>query len=153
MRTSSAICARASRRGLAAAGGSMLAAALFALPALAQYGADGPKPGEYRPPVPAAPRPVAPRPVPPPSAAPLPAAQPPGPAAVAPAAEDPLVAATGDRMLPPQLRGLRDGLPPEPLQVARRAGLRPRSSRPADLRNTGTPPSAAEFGALLAPPR
>jgi hypothetical protein len=85
--------------------------------------------------------------MPPPPAAPLPTALAPG------AAEDPVVAATGDRMLPPHLRGLRDAQPPEPEQVARRAGLRPRSSRPTDLRNTGTPPSAAEFGALLAPPR
>ncbi|GGC40093.1 hypothetical protein GCM10011504_18130 [Siccirubricoccus deserti] len=136
------------RRGLAIAGGAMLAAALLSAPALAQFGADGPKPGAARPAVPAAPRPVAPRAVPPPPAAPQPTAQPPGAAA-----EDPLVAATGDRMLPPQLRGLRDTQPPEPELVARRAGLRLRTSRPTDLRNTGTPPSAAEFGALLAPPR
>jgi hypothetical protein len=148
MHTSSAMRQRVARRGLAIAGGSMLAAALLAAPALAQFGPDGPKPGTYRPPVPAAPRPVAPRVVVPPPAAPLPTALPPGPVA-----EDPLVAATGDRMLPPQLRGLRDTQPPEPEQVARRAGLRPRTSQPTDLRNTGTPPSAAEFGALLAPPR
>jgi hypothetical protein len=130
-----------------------LAAALLAAPAWAQYGADGPKPGSYQPVAPAMPRAVAPRPAvpqfaPPPAMAPLPTAQNPGAAA-----EDPAVAATGDRMLPPELRNLRDAQPADPELVARRAGLRPRTGRPTDLRNTGTPPSAAEFGALLAPPR
>lgn len=67
--------------------------------------------------------------------------------------EDPRVAATGDRMLPPNLRDLRDTVPANALQVARQAGLRPRRVQPVDLRTRNTAPSPQEFGELLSPRR
>jgi hypothetical protein len=112
---------------------------------------------EAPPPAPAA----APRPAPRPATP----AQPAAPAVPAPAPalgasaptpggtrEAPQAAALGNRIAPPAVRDLRDTVPPDPLGVARRAGLRPRTSRPTDLRTRNTPPSAQEFGDALAPP-
>lgn len=68
-------------------------------------------------------------------------------------AEDPLVAAAGDELIPSPLRNLRDALPHDPERVMRDAGLRPRRSRPIDLRTAPGLPSAQEFGAALGRPR
>ncbi|MCO6417579.1 hypothetical protein JYK14_15625 [Siccirubricoccus sp. KC 17139] len=119
------------------------ALALGAVPVRAQYGSDGPKPSDLRMPAPTPPAPAPRRPAAP--------AAPPQAAAPAATAEDPAAAAAGDAMLPPALRNIRDAQPADPELVAGQAGLRLRRSQPVDLRGTGRPPSAAEFGDLLAP--
>ncbi|WP_187830366.1 hypothetical protein [Siccirubricoccus phaeus] len=138
-------------RAMAGIAAGLLALLATLAAARAQPQADGPKPSDLQMP---APRPLGPaprRPAAAPQAA-SPQATPRPPLAPATTAgEDPAAAAAGDAMLPPALRDIRDAQPPNPELIARQAGLRLRRGQPVDLRGTGRPPSAAEFGELLAP--
>ncbi len=76
---------------------------------------------------------------------------PPGAPSGAQPGEDPRVAAAGDQRLPPELRNMRDQVPPNSQQLAARLGLRSPRGQRTDLR--GRTPSAQELVNALAPRR